>query len=256
MPVVSTTESTSRSPSCAASAQVPDGGLLGLSGGSDRQGGEGLEELPEQLGGSGPRLDQRLRRVVEQPRGQRRVSELMLGRHLETGELTALRQPGRDRVEDPDLGEQVAIGDRRGLGRLVGLTCVGRIEPSSCARCRLGGRAWMAGRPEAQISRASSATPQAVLPVIFAVPSSSSARVTVGSVPPRHPPRVCGVLPTTGCGQHSAKASRRRRRADAAYGRHRGPRNESGPDRRLRSSGPVRLSQHRARPKGFEPLTF
>ena len=46
------------------------------------------------------------------------------------------------------------------------------------------------------------------------------------------------------------------RRGDAAYGRHRGPRNESGPDRRLRSSGPVRLSQHRARPKGFEPLTF
>ena len=29
-----------------------------------------LEELPEQLGGSGPRLDQRLRRVIEQPRGE------------------------------------------------------------------------------------------------------------------------------------------------------------------------------------------
>ena len=38
--------------------------------------------------------------MVEQPRGQRRVSELVLGRHLETGELTTLRQPGRDRVED------------------------------------------------------------------------------------------------------------------------------------------------------------
>lgn len=67
---------------------------------------------------SATRAAQRSGGQVEQPGGQGRIGELVLRRGLQAPQWVATVAPARHGIEHPDAGEEVPIGDGRGLGRL------------------------------------------------------------------------------------------------------------------------------------------
>lgn len=68
--------------------------------------------------------------------GQRGVGEVVLGGERQPGEMVRGRCPRRERVEDPQPLESVAVGDGRRLGRFGGLAGGGSVADLLVARGR------------------------------------------------------------------------------------------------------------------------
>lgn len=103
---------------------------------------ERLEEPPRHV--CAPSRCECRGRQVEQPGRERRIGELMLGRLLEARQRATARAPSRNRIEQPELCEMIAVRHRRGLRRLVSAATGRRFCQSSerrgCRRRRGVGR--------------------------------------------------------------------------------------------------------------------
>jgi len=100
-------------PRAGGGAQVVHRRLGGLGGDPHAERGQRLEQRPGEVGAR--RSQQRVSGDAEQARRERGVGELVLRRLLQAREGVARGEPAGHRVEQPQPGEVVAVGDRRGL---------------------------------------------------------------------------------------------------------------------------------------------
>ncbi len=128
-----------------AGAQVADGGVGCLGGDADAQCDQRLEEVAERGAGLGAEglafaVQEGGEVRAEEPGGQGGVGEVVLGCLPESGQGVPGGRPCGHGVEQPQLGQDVSVGDARAAGGLVGLAGRGGVEQARVARGRGCGR--------------------------------------------------------------------------------------------------------------------